>query len=203
MTALQAHHFELTKLRAAAYQALFGTKPAAVFPHHQMPSHHGAEILVDIFIYPLEMEGYGEFVVAVTNGMSDAAMEEDGLRSRREIVQYLPTCTPGHAVRLLEMAWFPHTQKMIIDAFSGIEWHRPAMPDTPWTSALFLHPIISEHHEFTIELEGEECEFLWHVPVSDRELNLIKDQGLNTFLERMEAAEVPFIFDEEVRQELV
>jgi Suppressor of fused protein (SUFU) len=201
MTPVQARHFEFTKLRAAAFQTLFGTKPAAVFPHHQMPNQ-GAEILVDIFVYPLEMEGYGEFVVAVTNGMSDVPMQEDGEQLRREIIQYLPTCTPGHALRLLEMAWFPHTQQMIVDAFSGIEWHRPAVPNTPWTDALFLHPIITDHRDFHITLEGDDCQLLWHLPISRAELMLVKDHGINAFLERMEAQEMPFIFDEETRQDL-
>jgi hypothetical protein len=202
MTPRQAKHFELTKLRAAAYQALFGTKPAAVFPHHQMQSAPNVDALVDIFVYPLEMEGYGEFVVAITNGMSDLPMIDDGISLRREIIQYLPSCTPGHALRLLEMAWFPLTENMAIDAFQGIEWPRPAVPGTPWKNALFLNPVIDEHRDFRLELEGETMELLWHLPISDTELQLVQNHGIGEFLTRMDARGESFIFDEETRTEL-
>jgi hypothetical protein len=46
----------------------------------------------------------------VTNGMSDQRMADPGHPhewQRRELIQYFPKCTEGHARRLHDMAWLP------------------------------------------------------------------------------------------------
>jgi len=180
-------HLERTKVRAAALQELFGTKPAAVFPHHQMTGEATDGPIVDVFVYPLEMEDEGDFVAAVTNGLTDAG---DGY----ELIQYLPTCTPGHAVRLLELARLPATG-IPLNPGQIIAGLKPVVPGTIWTNGLFLLPPIDDHHT------AGKTALLWYLPISDRERGLAESQGTGALLAKMDEAGLPIIFDEDTRSE--
>src|SRR4051812_1621999 len=100
-------HRALTAVRAEAYGELFGCKPSAVFPPHALFKKSNERILIDILVYTLGTES-GDIDVAVTNGMSDQRMFDTDAPhawSRRELIQYFPKCTEGHARRLYHMAW--------------------------------------------------------------------------------------------------
>src|SRR5271166_3909918 len=106
-------HKALTVVRAKAYEALFG-RTSSFFPHHALSDKPDERFLIDVFVYTLETKS-GDIEVAVTNGMSDQRMVEADYSQewyRRELIQYFPKCTEGHARRLHDMAWLP-----LFDAF--------------------------------------------------------------------------------------
>lgn len=207
MTPQEAKHRQLTVVRAAAYQDLFEQKPIAAFPYHAFSDNPEEPFLIDVFVYPLDVEGETEPVVAaVTNGMSDARMvdrEDPEVWTRYELIQYLRRCTEGHARRLHDMAWLPHFDGFALDEQHTIRWEYAAVEGTPWKNAFFLRPLPPPHQEFSVELEGDPVSFLWHVPISDEELAYKEQFGAGALLDRMDAVGLPWIFDESNRPSLL
>jgi hypothetical protein len=207
MTDTEATHMRLTKARASAYAELFDGKPDAVFSAQQLRNGPDDPFLIDVFVYSFEIEGQdGPIYAAVTNGMSDQRMAEgddpDQPR-RRELIQYFRACTPGHAKRLRDMAWLPLFDNFLLDSHETIAWKWPAVEGTPWTNALFLAPILRSHREFSVEVDGDEVSFLWHVPLSDAERDYHQEHGVDALLDRMQEVELPWVFDEDDRPPLV
>jgi hypothetical protein len=206
MTPEEAKHMQLTLVRAKAYEELFGCKPDAFFASHQLKGAADPGF-IDVFVYPIEMAGVeGPIYAAVTNGMSDRRMAEGddpGQPRRRELIQYLRKCTPGHAKRLRDMAWLPLHDGFLLDSHHSIAWDWPAVAGTPWKNAFFLRPLIKPHTEFTVEIEGEPMSFLWHIPISDEERALKQQQGSDALLDRMQEVKLPWIFDEANRPSLI
>ena len=77
------------------------------------------------------------------------------------------------------------------------------MEGTPWKNALFLLPIWQTHREFTIDIEGDEMSFLWHIPISDAEHAYRKKHGVDGLIDRMQEVELTWIFDEKDRSSMV
>jgi suppressor of fused protein SUFU len=207
MTPEEAKHRQLTMVRAQAYAVLFGVKPDTFFPAHQLGGTVGGADCIDVFVYPMEMEGVaGPIYAAVTNEMSDQRMAEGDSQEqprRRELIQYLRKCTLGHAKRLRDMARLPLHDGFVLDTHHSVAWEWPAVEGTPWENAFFLLPLINPHAEFTFEIEGEPVSFLWHIPISDEERAFKQEQGSDAFLDRMPEARLPWIFDEANRPPLV
>ena len=198
-------HKELTLLRAQAYENLFGCTPSSVYPPHALFKKPDEDIIVDVFVYPLETES-GDIEVAVTNGMSDQRMADPDHSPewyRRELIQYFPKCTEGHARRLHEMAWLPLFDKFYLDAGHSIAWQTPAIVGTPWTNAFFLEPLLKSHREFEFDIDGDKVSFLWHIPISDEERAFKLEHGSDELIDRMSAIELPWVFDEENRPSLL
>jgi hypothetical protein len=205
MTPAEATHFELTKVRAAAYEELFGGKPTATHSARALGSGPTDAILIDVFVYELAFDDDVTVDVAVTNGLSDVRMadaDDPGTFVRRELIQYFPTCMPEHAKRLRDMAWLPLFDKFLLDAHHVIEWPHAAIEGTPWKNALFLVAYLEEHREFTFEVDGDPVSFLWHVPLTDAELAYARAEGINELLDRMSEARVHWQFDEDDRPQL-
>lgn len=78
-----------------------------------------------------------------------------------------------------------------------------AKAGTPWKNALFLDPIIRSHREFAFDLEGDEVRLLWHVPISDAELEYKRTHGADALIDRMSEVKLPWVFDEADRPPLV
>ena len=207
MTEGQARHMTLTKLRATAYAELFDDKPDLAFPAHQLQTGPDDPFLIDVFVYSFEIEGEdGPVYAAVTNGMSDQRMAEGDdpeQPRRRELIQYFRKCTEGHAKRLRDMAWLPLHDEFLLDSHQTIAWEWPAVKGTPWKNALFLAPLLRSHRDFSVEIEGDEVSFLWHIPISDAERAYRKKHGVDGLIDRMQEVELPWIFDENDRPSLV
>lgn len=198
-------HKTLTACRAKVYEELFGCKPTAVFPPHALFKKPDERFLIDIFVYTLTT-GTHEIEVAVTNGMSDQRMTEPDYPPdwhRRELIQYFPKCTEGHARRLHDMAWLPRFDKFYLDSHHSIAWEHPAVPGTPWKNAFFLLPIIKSHKNFVFEVEGDKVSFLWHIPISDEERAFKQEHGADALIDRMKAVDLPWVFDEMNRPAMV
>lgn len=198
-------HQRLTVIRAAAYWQLFGCKPSNVFAHTLWSDPNDEPYRIDVFVYTVEAAS-GEIEIAVTNGMSNIRMPEPDYPTdyrRRELIQYLPKCTEGHAKRLRDMAFATMFDGFHLDSHHTMEWKVAAVPGTPWCNAFFLLPLIKPHREYEFELDGEPVSFLWHIPISVAERKFILENGTDEFIDRMDAADLPWIFDEQNRPVLV
>ena len=126
MTPEEVRHRTLTGIRAPAFAELFGGKPVAVFPSIQFQGEDDGPFFIDVLVYTLEVDGEdGSVVAAVTNGMSDQRLAEgdDPEQPRRcELIQYLRSCTPGHAKRLRDMAWLPLYDDFLLNSHHSVSW---------------------------------------------------------------------------------
>lgn len=198
-------HKRLTLARLRDFTECFHGKPVKVFPCHQFTQNLNDEFLIDVFVFSLDSPA-GPIVAAVTNGLSDQRMvnEDDPERwSRRELIQYFPECTEGHARRLRDMAWLPLFDGFLLDTRHTIQWPDPVGEGTPWKNAFFLEPLIKSHRQFRFEVDGDPASFLWHVPISDEELAFKNEQGADDLLDRMDAVKLPWVFDEKNRPSLL
>lgn len=201
----EARHRELTELRLRAFTTLFGDKPAAVFTHPELGGSADDHFFIDVFLFSQETP-LGPIVAAVTNGMSDQRMidgEDPERWSRRELIQYFRECSKGHARRLRDMAWLPLFDGFLLDAHHSIGWDMPAVEGTPWTNAFFVEPLVKSHREFVFEVEGDKSSLLWHVPISEQEREFKKEHGSDALLDKMDAVQLPWIFDENNRPSLL
>ena len=198
-------HVENTRVRARAFEALFGDKPEKIYPHHLF-SDDEDPYFIDVFIYALEIEDVEEDVVAaVTNGMSDYPMKDpdSGQISRRELIQYFHECDEDHARKLYEMAWNPLFDHFVLDRYQTIEWPDAPVEGSPWKNAFFVAPLWNAHREFDIDIDRVPASLLWHIPISDEELEYKRKNGSDALLDLMEKAELPWIFDEDNRPPLL
>jgi hypothetical protein len=205
MMDVKSRHKTLTAVRSKAYAELFGGQPSRVLSPRTLFKKPDERFLIDIFVYTLTTNMHA-IEAAVTNGMSDQRMvdPDDPHRwCRRELVQYFPTCTEGHARRLHDMAWLPLFDGFLLDSHHTIAWEHPAVEGTPWKHAFFLAPIINSHRDFVLDIEGDPVTFLWHIPISDKERAYKQEKGANALIDRLEAANLPWVFDESSRPPLV
>jgi hypothetical protein len=199
------NHKACTAVRSQVYNELFGTRPLKVFTAHDLYKQPDERFLIDVFVYPLEMSTR-VVEVAVTNGMSDqrmAAPDHHAEWPRRELIQYFPQCTEGHARRLHDMAWLPLFDSFYLDTHHTIAWEYPAVADTPWKNAFFLLPLVNKHREFYFEIDGDPVSFLWHIPISEAERFYKNEHGADALVDRLEAVNLPWVFDEQNRPPLV
>jgi Suppressor of fused protein (SUFU) len=205
MSSILEKHKALTPVRANAYAELFGCRPSTVFPAHSLFMQPDARFLIDVFVYPQETES-GRIEVAVTNGMSDERMADADHSQqwrRRELIQYFRKCTEDHARQLHGMAWLPLFDGFYLDSHHSVGSLAPAADRTPWRNAFFLLPIVKSHREFVFHVEGDRVSFLWHIPISDEERAYKQEHGANALIDRLEAVNLPWVFDEENRPPLL
>lgn len=205
MSDKKLEHLALTKLRGPAFVTLFGGKPEKIYPYHGFDDGDDA-YLIDVLIFALDLEQFpGRVVAAVTNGMSDYVMvdQDTGARSRCELIQYFHDCDVDHARRLYELAWLPLMDKFALGEFQTIALPEAVLEDSPLNNAFFLAPLLTAHKHFRMEIRDMPVRLLWHVPISDDELAFKKQHGANALIGRMQAAELPWIFDEAERPPLL
>lgn len=193
-------HKELTLLRARAYEELLETKSSTFFPYHNFATRD-QDNLIDILVYELD----GIFVL-ITNGMSDCRMpasDEPDRILRAEIIQYFKSYQAEHARRLYDCAWLPHFDCFNLSPLDSIRWPESAIPGSKWKNSLLLQPILKVHQNFRIEIDGDETPLLWHVPISDEELDFKYEHGINRFLDLMDEKKLPVFFDENERVSLL
>jgi hypothetical protein len=198
-------HESLTAVREKAYAEAFGSAPTKVFAPHALFKKPDERFVIDIYVYALETPT-GDIEAAVTNGMSDQRMADPGRPHewhRRELIQYFPRCTVDHARRLHYMAWLPLFDDFYLDSHHSILWQHAAVDGTPWKNAFFLLPIIRSHREVAFEVEGDKVSFLWHIPISDEERAYKQEYGANALIDRMDAVDLPWLFDENDRPNLL
>jgi hypothetical protein len=199
-------HRKWSEFRKNAFEELFGCEVSKTFSSAELSATPDDPILIDVLVFEINTQTYGDIEIAVTDGMSDRRMvdtEDPSIWSRRELIQYFPKCSKEHAVRLRDMAWLPHHDGFWLDTCHTIAWEFPAIEGTPWSAAFFLEPLLRSHRDWEIEVEGDPVSLLWHIPISQAELQYKKEHGANALIERMEAVELPWVFDEVNRPALV
>ena len=70
-------------------------------------------------------------------------------------------------------------------------------------NAFFLAPLIKSHRECICEIEGDPVYFLWHIPISDEERAYKQEHGADALIDRLEAVQLPWVFDERNRPDLL
>ena len=200
-----ANPHQLAARRVEAYRRLFGSEPIQVLTHDQFqkPAFGGR---LDVHLYEMAYEREtGQVQVAVTSGMSDYLMTDnnsDAPPRRRELIQYFRDCKMLDLVRLHDMAWVPLAQGFALDFFHTVGSY-PSF-NSAWPNALFLPSLVQPHAEFELDLGGgEPMQLLWHVPLSQAELDYKTANGVNALLKRMGEVKLPWIFDENNRPALI
>ncbi len=194
-------HVELTRDRAKRYRALFGGAPDMMYPFHSFDDGPDA-YLIDVFVYSLEMpELSGRVVAAVTNGMSDYPMAGTG--ERHELIQYLRECDEDHAARLYDLAWLPLEDGYALNPLDTIQLPDAVVEESDLKNAFFPPPLVRPHREFSMMVDGSPTTLLWHVPISDAELAYKKKKGANALLAKMQEAQLPLVFDEAERHDIL
>ena len=206
LRAIEAAHRRNTEARVAAYEELFGCTAKKAFPYHELAIVQDEPFMIDVFVFDLATERFGDVDVTVTNGMSDQRMvdpEDHSSWGRRELIQYLPTCTRDHAQRLHRMAWAPLDEGFFLDTCHTMAWRRAAVEGTPWTSAFFLQPLLRSHQDFEVDIDGDPVSLLWHIPISEAEREFKVQHGANALIDRMDAVDLPWVVDEANRPSLL
>lgn len=62
---------------------------------------------------------------------------------------------------------------------------------------------MKSHREFVFAVESDTVSFLWHVPISDAERAFEQEHGADALIDRMEAVDLPSVFDEKNRPTMV
>ncbi|TFV79959.1 suppressor of fused domain protein [Bradyrhizobium frederickii] len=187
---------DLYRHRLAIYESELGE------PEHSFTD--SAERRIDIHAFgrdfvPVCQEGSDEGYVLLTNGMSQQRMP--GVRGdaklRAELMWYVREPTPDVRDNLRWLANLP---------FIDTTWfgfgHRVALPwppvaGTDFQTFLFLTPVIGPDKQIAeaLEVAGDPVEILTVNLISDRELALIKSEGLDPFLDLLDDNDYPPIFD--------
>lgn len=163
-----------------------------------------AERRIDIHAFgrdfvPECQEGSDEGYVLLTNGMSEQRMPgaHGDAKPRAELMWYVREPTPGICANLHWLANLP-----FIDSTWFGFGHRVAMPAPPvagsdFQTFLFLTPIIGPDQRIAeaLEIAGDPVEILTVNLISRQELELIKSEGLDAFLDLLDENDHPPIFD--------
>lgn len=199
------HHQNFSVIRISKFNELFGGSPVKVFFHNELTSGTDGPF-IDVLVYEAEDDEEKPVYMLVTNGMSDAPLTDPrapGAQSRIELIQYFSSYEDGHAKHLQQLAWLPHFDGFLLQPFDTIAWPQPPVEASPWNNALFLPSPLSDHAEFEWELDSEPCSFLWHVPISDDELNFKRERDIDALLDLMDQTNLPWIFDEQERKSML
>jgi hypothetical protein len=145
-------------------------------------------------------EGSDEGYVLLTNGMSEQRMavpDQAEAKVRAELMWYVREATPEvsatlrwlASVPLLDDTWFGFGHRVPMPA--------PPMPGTDFKTFLFLTPIITPDQRIAeaLSVAGDPVEILTVNLISDREYGLIKNEGLDAFLDLLDENDYPPIFD--------
>jgi len=146
-------------------------------------------------------EGSDEGYVLLTNGMSERRMavpDQAEAKVRAALMWYVREATPEvsatlrwlASVPLLDDTWFGFGHRVPMPA--------PPMPGTDFKTFLFLTPIITPDQRIAeaLSVAGDPVEILTVNLISDREYGLIKNEGLDAFLDLLDENDYPPIFDQ-------
>jgi len=146
-------------------------------------------------------EGSDEGYVLLTNGMSEQRMSApagaNGEKLRAELMWYVRQATPDITTTLRWLAKVPFIDSTWFGFGHRLQMPTPPLPGTDFKTFLFLTPIIGPDQRIADQLSamGEPVEILTVNLISDREWALIKNDGLDAFLDLLDDNEYPAIFD--------
>jgi hypothetical protein len=143
-----------------------------------------------------------EGFVLVTSGMSDRAMplaegQDKACSDRKELMWYVREPNDDFIRELRWLAKLPNFDQFFLKSGDRVPMPTPPIPGCTFKAYLFLTPIIRTDRDLLedIELGGEDIETLCVHLLSDAEYALVKEEGLDEFLDMLDDNSYPIIFD--------
>ncbi|MHC4743266.1 MAG: suppressor of fused domain protein [Planctomycetota bacterium] len=188
------------EVREAHYIKYFGPLEEKV-----MHSTDVKEVHIDIYQFPPNDER--PHWTLITSGMSD-------------LPQYVPEDAEGIAPRAEILLYAKEPQNWMFDVLKGLaempferktylHWHHTvpngqAMTADPseLTSFFFLPPYFEDPRFDTLQIDGEEVDILWMIPITEEERAYAIEEGSQALEELFEKAEMDPVIDEK-RKSLV
>jgi Suppressor of fused protein (SUFU) len=145
-------------------------------------------------------EGSDEGYVLLTNGMSEQRMAvpaQAEAKRRAELMWYVREATPEISATLRWLATVPFIDNTWFGFGHRLPMPAPPVPGSDFKTFLFLTPIIAPDQRIAEELSiaGDAIEVLTVNLISDREYAMIKNKGLDAFLDLLDENDYPAIFD--------
>ena len=145
-------------------------------------------------------EGSDEGYVLLTNGMSEYRMavpDQAEAKVRAELMWYVREATPEVSATLRWLATVPSIDDTWFGFGHRVPMPEPPVPGTDFKTFLFLTPIITPDQRIAeaLSVAGDAIEILTVNLISDREYELIKNEGLDAFLDLLDENDYPPIFD--------
>ena len=141
-------------------------------------------------------EGY----VLLTNGMSEQRMAvpaQADAKVRAELMWYVREPTPEISATLRWLATVPFIDNTWFGFGHRVPMPEPPVPGSDFKTFLFLTPIIAPDQRIAeaLTIAGDPVEILTVNLISDREYELIKNKGVDAFLDLLDENDYPPIFD--------
>jgi hypothetical protein len=148
-------------------------------------------------------EGSDEGYVLLTNGMSEQRMAvpdhigPNKVKPRAELMWYVREPTHEICANLRWLGKLPFIDETWFGHGHRVPMPEPIFPGTGFKTFLFLKPIITQDQRIAeaLAIAGDPVEILTVNLISDREYDLIKTDGLDAFLDLLDANDHPPIFD--------
>jgi hypothetical protein len=118
-------------------------------------------------------------------------------KCRAELMWYVRDATPEISTTLRWLASLPFVDNTWLGFGHRVPMPEPPVPGTDFKTFLFLTPIIAPDQRIAEQLSivGDPVEILTVNLISDREYGLIKNEGLDAFLDLLDENDHPPIFD--------
>ena len=186
--------------REAVYNRFFGTCENV---YHELTSQLPH---IDVYTYPGQNQR--NFCTLVTGGMSDRPMrlpkEAQGVPRRVELIFYCSEAKPEYLETLRWLAAFPHSYRTWVGSGHTIPNGDPPAP--MWgagelNTILLVPTILSPDNTLpsALSIDGDPVEFLWVVPLSQKECDLKLAKGFAAILHLFQRHRHPHVFNPERR----
>ena len=144
--------------------------------------------------------GSDEGYVLLTNGMSEHRMAvpaQAEAKRRAELMWYVREATPEISATLRWLASLPSIDNTWFGFGHRVPMPEPPVPGMDFRTFLFLTPVITPDQQIAeaLSIAGDPVEILTVNLISDREVALIKSEGLDAFLDLLDENDYPPIFD--------
>lgn len=188
-------HLAYSQIRLKAYSATFGRSASKIYNFNELdPGEPG--LMIDVLVYPIAQPApKGPVFALVTNGLSDFPIfdPDEGVTERCELIQYFYAVTDADARRLYAVAQLAVLENINLEDHDTIALQAPDPFDRP--NSLFLRPLVKAHARLEFTIDGDTTILLWHVPISDDELEVKREHGAAALIQRMAETAMPWVYD--------
>lgn len=163
---------------------------------------------VHIDIYQFEPTQDRDYWTLITSGMSDNRQLEpeacaDHMSTRAEILLYVREPKPWMFNVLKRLAEMPFDQSTHLHWWHTVPNGMPMTAEPSLLTAYFFLPPYFEDPSFgQFELDGDQVDFLWMIPITEAERAFAAEHGSQSLEDRFEEANLSPVVDES-RQSLI
>jgi hypothetical protein len=86
-------------------------------------------------------------------------------------------------LRLRQNAMFPFADETYLGHGDTINWMTPVVTGSDLTADLLITSITAEYRRLPFQIDGEDVELLWWIPITDAELRFKKERGIDALLQ--------------------